>query len=135
MNLSELSNGELATFIKAMHEARFALVWNDPAVWGSPFVVKLHSDLLEEQCQRMERAEAGYRERTMGWLNWSGRSEHETVLKHIRSSLNMSRLVLSNPEIMREILQPFVVDDASMADFVRVAAETVDRKSKDRPDD
>jgi hypothetical protein len=135
MNLSELSNNELTAFIKAMHEARFALVWNDPVVWASPFVAKFHADLLDEQCQRIGRGNPSYNAKMMKWLNWSGRSEHETVLKHIRSSLRMSRLILSNPEIMREILHPFVVDDASMADFVRVAAETVELESKDRPDD
>jgi len=129
MNLEEIAYYDLIVLARALHEARFPKKYNDPAIWGAPFVIQLHCDVWDEVWRRDEIPDPLANEKIRAWLQWKGRDEHGTVLNRIRESLDLSRMVLEDPQIMKDYLRPFIVDEESMADFRRVAAETVVRTS------
>lgn len=122
MDVTELSDGDLATLAHALHEARFARLYNDPAIWAAPFVVQLHVDVLSEQWHRAGVDDPVSDMRIGKWLQWKSRSEHETVLSRVRGRSGWAQAMRKDPNTMREVLRPFVVDDESMEEF-RAAAE------------
>jgi hypothetical protein len=131
MDVTSLDYGELVVLVRALHEARFPSMYNDTLVWSAPFIVQLHTDAVMEQLRRDDaqdlargrnsKAAAG-RQR---WLNWRGRPENTVVMSHIHNSPVVARYIISHPEIMRDWLRPFIVDDDSLAEFVEEAKKCV----------
>lgn len=125
MDLTVLTDSELATFIKVVHEARFPERENDPVVWNAPFAIQLHSDLIEEYARRLRVAGRQAEVESLGsWLLWRGRDEHATVLRRVRESPALRRRILEAPAVMREVLKPFLVDDDDLSEFLAVASES-----------
>lgn len=122
MDLTTLTDSELATFIKVVHEARFPKLENDPVIWNAPFVIELHSDLIWEYARRLDvMGSEPEIEGLRAWLVWRGREEHASVLRRVRGSASLRRRIQENPAVMRDILKPFVVDEALLTEFVTVA--------------
>lgn len=122
MDLLELSDADLSVFIKTIHEARFPAVENDPLIWGAPFVVQLHVDLIEEHARRLAaRGRSDEAAQLQSWLVWRGREEHSLVLRRLREDPALRKLVRNNPDVMRDLLKPFVVDDDLVVEFAAAA--------------
>jgi hypothetical protein len=112
LDLSELDDGHLVALVKALHEARFCDEPRDPLVWTSPFVADLHEWALEEHRRRTEAGGRG-----TSWdrfLTWAGRSEEQVVITRLRDDDRLRDLVMSDPEVLREMLRPFRVEDADV---------------------
>jgi len=125
MNLEEIAYYDLVALARALHEARFPKKYNDPAVWGAPFVIQLHCDVWDEVWRRDGITDPLADEKIGAWLQWKGRDEHTTVLNRIQQDVRLSQMILEDEQVIRNRLRPFIVDDESMADFVRVAKETL----------
>jgi len=123
VDLSNLNEYELIALTRALHEARFPELENDPAVWGSPFVIELHCQAIEEQQRRLNSAgdERGL-ERLRSWLVWRGRHEHQVVTRRLRDDATFRKAVLRDPEVLRDRLRPFVVDDRLLQETTETAA-------------
>ena len=120
--LAEFSDSELSIFSRALHEARFAELENDPIVWISPFVIGLHVAALDEQKRRMgERGQFAEIARMAEWLRWEGRPEAATVVRRIRENPSL-RIAIEEGDgaVLREILLPFSLSDE---DISRVVAQ------------
>jgi hypothetical protein len=122
LDLTSLDDGYLTALAKALHEARFCHDSNDPTVWVSPFVIDLHVWALDERRQRdLEQGQDGDWE---PWLRWRGRPEISTVIGRLREDRKLLDLVTQDPDRLRAILRPFVLDDESVAEMITAAQST-----------
>lgn len=131
LDLSSLSYGDLATLVRALHEARFPAEFSDSLVWSAPFIVQLHTDAVFEQIRRdderdsaLKRGPQFFANRRL-WLNWRGRPEQGVVIKHIRSSPTVARSIVADPTVLRTWLRPFVIDDGTLSELLGVAREAL----------
>ena len=119
LDLSGLDDGHLSALVRALHQARFCEVEDDPIVFASPLVADLHTWALEEQQRRRPVDPEQY----AAWLNWEGRHERVTVMRRLREQADLRRLVLADPSVLREILRPFSVDDETLRQMIGEARE------------
>jgi hypothetical protein len=119
LELTRLDDAHLTALSRALHEARFCFEENDPLVWQSPRVIDLHVWTLEEQ---QRRAEVGGRsDRWEEWLAWEGREEAYIVVRRLRANPKLLDLVADDPALLRDLLRPFVVEDADLEAMIRSA--------------
>jgi len=131
MDLTCLSDGDLRALVKALHEARFPEQFSDPLVWSAPFVVKLHTDCLNELFHREDARGKSSLVRRKEWLSWAGRPENVVVLSHIRSSHALCQLILMDPLVMQDYLFPFTLGNDDLDGFVMEAQAVVASKATD----
>jgi hypothetical protein len=122
LDLTNLDDAHLVALGKALHEARFCDVENDPVVWGSPLVVDLHVWTLDEQQRRDVKANT--ESRWEDWLEWKGRPEVKTVVRRLRSNRKLLDVVSDDPSVLRDLLRPFTVDDESLDEIISAGRST-----------
>lgn len=137
LDLTRLEDGQLATLIKTVHEARFPEKEWEPVVWLSPFVIDLHVAATGEQRDRRlrsfaERASRGedvedeaerYEQGCALYAHWPGRRhEHDVVKRRIDSDVDTRRWFSGlTPDEVRPLFRPFEMDDESAADLIAYA--------------
>jgi len=57
-------------------------------------------------------------------LDWQGRPEAETVVRRLRDNPKSLGLVSDEPEVLRDLLRPFRVDDESLMAIITAARLT-----------
>lgn len=119
LDLTGLDDGHLTALAKALHEARFGEIQPDTVVAFSPLVIDLHVAALAESFRR-ERGH-GRGEQQEAWLMWGGRPERPETIRRLRATPRMRQLVSEQPSKLRELLRPFVVDDAALGEMIDAA--------------
>ena len=137
LDLTRLEDGQLATLVKTVHEARFPDEEDDPVVWLGPFVIDLHVAAIGEQRDRRLRSFAArasrgedvedeverYEQSYAFWAGWQGRRHEQDVVKRridsdVDTRRRFSRLT---PEDVRPLFRPFEMDDESAEDVIAYA--------------
>ena len=124
MELRGLTDAELSAFLKMVQEARFPEVKDDPLVWISPPIILWHIEAVQEYVRRMvARGESVRHDRFVESLRWGARPERPGVLRRCRENPALrNQVVLEGAQMVRAILQPFMLDDAEVAQFVAAVA-------------
>ena len=118
-DLSRLDDGHLTALVKALHEARFGESVPDTVVAFSPLVIDLHVAALNEHFRRDPAR--GQRRHQEAWFTWSGRPERKEVVRRLRSSARLRQMIAQQPEMLRDLLRPFDVNDADLGRMVKEA--------------
>jgi hypothetical protein len=123
LDLTVLTTAELSAFTKAMHEARFPEVWDDPVVWLSPFVIDMHVAATEEGRRRVvERGDPRELENLEKWLRWPNRPEYKIFKSRMAEDRWLrDKVSQEGAEFVRWALRPFVVDDDTADALVNYA--------------
>ena len=125
LDLSVLDSAELSSLTKAMHEARFPEVCDDPIVWLSPFVIDLHVAAIQESRRRIaQRGDAGQLKNFDNWLNRAERPEYVIFKARMSEDEWLQRKVYDEREkFLRWALRPFVVSEGVVDELVVHAAK------------
>lgn len=125
IDVTKLTDAELVALGKTVHEARFPDVFNDPAIWLSPFVINLHVAVVEEDRRRLlERGDKRGLDSLTRWLQWRGRPEREVFRSRLAGDERFRLFIIeSGVDYVRSALRPFLVDDNSAAELVELAIE------------
>lgn len=131
LDLTVLSTSELSSLTKAMHEARFPEVCDDPIVWLSPFVIELHVAATEEGRRRvLERNDARELENLETWLRHPNRAEYGIFRSRMTEDQWLQDKVSEEGvAFVRWALRPFVLNDETAESLVNHAQKLISNRS------
>ena len=123
LDLTVLDTAELSSLSKAMHEARFPEVWDDPIVWLSSFVIELHVAATEESRRRL--LETGTQERLRNfdqWLRQESRPEFRIFKSRMEDDPWLQEKVRGEGQrFIRWALRPYILEESVVTEMVEYA--------------
>lgn len=131
LDLTALSTSELSSLTKAMHEARFPELWDDPIVWLTPFVIDLHVAVTEEGRRRViERGDVLELENLDKWLNCPNRAEYAIFRARMAEDEWLQDKVSNEGAgFVQWALRPFVVDDETADSLIDYSNKLISNRS------
>jgi hypothetical protein len=123
LDLTVLDTAELSSLSKAMHEARFPEVWDDPIVWLSPFVIELHVAATEESRRRLIETGAQARLHNFDqWLRQNSRPEFNIFKSRMNDDPWLQEKVRTEgPQFVRWALRPYILEESVITEMVEYA--------------
>ena len=129
VDLTSVSDGHLLAFLKAMVQARFSML-HEAEMWASPFVADFHCDVVEEYKSRCRSDSHGKlipycsEDAWHDWLLWQRNNPaHAKVIEYLHGSSVLRSMVQRDPDVMREWLRPWILDDDVIVEFAEIAAQ------------